>query len=173
MDLINGYSNYGSFLDLFLKYIPYGLISKEQLIMILLEIDSAIKKIHKCDYTIGDIGPKNILFDKDDKPVFIDTDSVSYKGFDYDLDYPRTLWSKKVYNKIFFKKDNDIYVWAVMFFESLLTYNSLNIKNDYYLVIELYQSKKMFDELIKKMNLDKNIKDGLRENFLVKIIKLI
>ena len=86
MDLINGYSNYGSFLDLFLKYIPYGLISKEQLIMILLEIDSAIKRIHKCDYTIGDIGPKNILFDKDDKPVFIDTDSVSYKGFDYDLD---------------------------------------------------------------------------------------
>lgn len=78
-----------------------------------------------------------------------------------------------MYNKIFLKKDNDIYVWAVMFFESLLTYNSLNIKNDYYLVIELYQSKKMFDELIKKMNLDKNIKDGLRENFLVKIIKLI
>lgn len=105
--------------------------------------------------------------------MFIDTDSGSYKEFDYDLDYPRTLWFKKVYSKIFSKKDNDFYVWAVMFFESLLTYNSLNINNDYYLVMELYQSKKMFDELIKKMNLDKNIKDGLRENFLIKIIKLI
>ena len=52
-----------------------------------------------------------------------------------------------------------------MFLESLLTYNSLNIKNDDYLAIELCQSKKMFDELIKRMNLDKYIKEGLREIF--------
>ncbi len=133
--------------------------------MLLFEIDLAIKRIHKYDYTIGDIRPKNILFDNEDKPVIIDTDSGSYKGYDYDLEYPRLLWAKKVYNKDFSKKDNDIYVWAVMFLESLLTYNSLNIKNDDYLAIELYQSKKMFDELIKRMNLDKYIKEGLREIF--------
>ena len=165
MDLVNNHNNYESFLELFLEYIPYGLISQEQLMMILFEIDSAIKRIHKYDYTIGDIRPKNILFDNEDKPVIIDTDSGSYKGYDYDLEYPRLLWAKKVYNKDFSKKDNDIYVWAVMFLESLLTYNSLNIKNDDYLAIELYQSKKMFDELIKRMNLDKYIKEGLREIF--------
>ena len=165
MNLIKKSSEYKSFLNLFLEYIPYGKIPLSDLITILFKIDGAIQRVHSYGYTIGDLRPANILLNESNEPIFVDTDSGSYKNYDYDMKYPRIFWLRNVYKKDFSKIDNDIYVWAIMFLESLLTYNSLNKKFDDYMSIELYQSEKMFKELINRLNLEKDRKEGLRMIF--------
>ena len=160
-DFITNSKKYGGFLDFFLDHIPNGDVSIETVYNILFKIDMALQRIHKVGYTVGDLRPKNIMINEDDNPIFIDTDGGAYKDYGYDIKSPRSLWANKVYNKDFSKEDCDKYVWAIVFLESLLTYNNFNKKFVPFLAIELYQNKEVLKDLVSDLSISKEMKDGL------------
>ena len=162
MDLIKKSKEFDSFLELFLDYIPNGDVDIDTLYNILFKIDSAIRRIHGFDYRIGDLRPKNIMLDENNEPIFIDTDGGSYKEYDYDIKSPRSQWADRVYRKKFSKEDSDKYVWALIFIESLLTYNNFNKRNAPFFAIELYQNSDVLDDLISDLSIPKEMKEGLK-----------
>ena len=161
MDYINSSKEFDNFLELVLDHIPNGDIDIDSLYNLLFKIDSAIKRAHSYEYRIGDLRPKNILLNEFDEPIFIDTDGGSYKNYGYDIDSPRSLWANRVYNKTFSYEDSDKYVWAIIFIESLLTYNNFNRKCVPFMAIELYQNKEMLEDLVSDLSIPKEMKEGL------------
>ena len=165
LDLIKKSKEYDSFLELFLDHIPNGDVDIDTVYEILFKIDAAIQRIHKLDYRIGDLRPKNIMLNEDNEPIFIDTDGGSYKNYGYDIDSPRSLWANRVYKKAFSKEDSDRYVWALMFIESLLSYNNFNKKNLPFVAIELYQNKDILEDFISDLSIPKWMKNDLNVIF--------
>ena len=165
LDLINKSKEYESFLELFLNHIPNGTVDIETVYKILFKIDSAIRRIHKLEYRIGDLRPKNIMLNENNEPIFIDTDGGSYKDYGYDINSPRSHWANRVYKKVFSKEDSDKYVWALIFLESLLTYNNFNKKCIPFLAIELYQNKDILDDFISDLSIPKWMKNDLKVIF--------
>ena len=117
-----------------------------------IKADEAMQRIHKLGIAIGDIRENNILIDKNDNPVFIDTDNYSYFDSKYNFDDIRLHWLEMIYHKKFSKMDIDKYLYALMIMDTF----------SYYANLYEMQSDEFFEDYISLLNVDNETKEGLR-----------
>lgn len=140
--------------DFFKSKIDYKICKdKSKLFNILMEADCAIKRIHKKGIIIGDIHDENIVIDINDKPRFIDTDNYIYNGYGYDAFPWRAGLLKRSYGENDNPKDNDIFLYALLVMEFIT-----GLEPNY----QYIDVKEYLDKLLKCLNINKEVKNGLK-----------
>lgn len=119
----------------------------------ILKADAAIQRAHKNSIVIGDIKENNIMIDIKGNIKFVDTDNYAYQDFGFDLIPERSKCLEHTYNHPVTMRDNDIFVFAIMAISLLTKDESFNCFN---------YNKEFYDSFIEKLNVNREVKDGLR-----------
>ena len=94
--------------------------NREKILSILLEAEAALKRIHKKGIIVGDLKEENILLDKGDHPIFIDTDNYICGTHPFDLLPIRVGCLYDLYGgKVKSFEDNDKLLFALLSLEKL------------------------------------------------------
>lgn len=126
---------------------------KDEVSSYLIEADSAIKRAHSLGLILGDIKEENILIGDDGKVYFIDTDNYSYQDFGFDLVPKSAMMLKNIYGRDFDSWDNDKFLFTLMAIKIMT--------GDSFLSSQLRDTS-LLDLAISKLDLDKEVKEGLR-----------
>ncbi len=143
VDTTNGYKNFEllNFLN-----------DLKQILEFVIDADLAIQRFHKMGIILGDIKGDNIMINNNNSVKFIDTDNWMYNGYEFDLIPGRATWLSDTFKKEFSPIDNDKFVFAIMAIQYFVDGS----------IIRLHKSDNYFKNLIKFMNVSKDVKDGLR-----------
>ncbi len=124
----------------------------EKIFTAIIKADEAMQRAHKMGIVIGDIREENIMIDENFNPIFVDTDNYKYHGYDFDLPDPNTEWLRNTFHKKFSTYENDKYIYAMMAMKYVIPELPLWIR----------QSDDFFKELISRLDVSMEIKEGLR-----------
>lgn len=108
--------------------------NNDEFINYFIKAQESLKKLHRNNIFVGDFNPNNIMIDKDNNPIFIDTINYSTPAFNFLLE----PFSAKIYEKIFKSKctllDNDKFMFAFLFMSFFISPGDLEkaIKNPNY-----------------------------------------
>lgn len=114
--------------------------------------DKAIQRIHKKGIILGDIRDDHILIDKTSTIKFVDTDNYKYSDYGYDLVPGRANWFYHTYGKHTSDTDNDIFVFTIMALQHFV----------HGTIIKMQKNDNYFRELINSLDVNEEVKDGLR-----------
>ena len=114
--------------------------------------DKAIQRIHKKGLILGDIRDDHILIDKSNTIKFVDTDNYMYLDYYYDLVPGRASWLYHTYGKKPSAVDNDIFVFTIMALQHIVSGT----------IIKMQRNDNYFKELINSLDVNKEVKEGLR-----------
>lgn len=122
---------------------------------ILIEVDAAVRRAHKVGIRIGDLRGGNILVDREDKPLFCDTDNYVYDDMGFDLKPDRVRWLENFYKRKLDLMDVDKFFLAVVAIDTMFKY------------LDVYEnlSPEFLRDLVEKLNVSREIKNGLLEIF--------
>lgn len=143
-------NKYKSFFNL------YECKNNEEFIDYFKKAQESMKELHKRDIFIGDFNPNNIMIDKDNNPIFIDTINYATSEFDFLL----KPYNSMIYEKVFKRKcsllDNDIFMFAFLLLSFFVSFNDLEkaIKNPNY-----------FKEIINNLDISSSSKNTLNKIF--------
>lgn len=126
----------------------------QKVINYLIKAETAIKRIHKKGFIIGDVKRDNIMIDINEEPKFVDTDNYAFDEFTFDLYPGRRDWFKNVYKKDCSPLDSDKYIYAMMCFQYFSIGTLLHCGSSNY-----------FNVLIKLLNIDSESKEMLKVIF--------
>lgn len=123
-----------------------------QLLGYIIEADEAIQRFHKMGFILGDIKGDNIMIDCNGNVRFVDTDNWMYNDYSFDV-YPcRADCLNNTFKKNFSLIDNDRFVFAMMAIQYF-------IEGD---IVRFHHSDLYFKKLIEFMDVNQEVKDGLR-----------
>lgn len=145
-DLVNPLKKYKDF-DYLLN-----LSDTEILLNFIIAADDAIQRFHKMGLILGDIKGDNIMIDHNKKVKFVDTDNWMYQDYGFDVIPYRSTLLNETFNKEFSLIDNDRFVFAMMAIQYFASGT----------IISLFKSDSYFKKLIEYMDVDQEVKDGLR-----------
>ncbi|MBR3210828.1 MAG: serine/threonine protein kinase [Bacilli bacterium] len=95
-------------------------MNREKILKVLLEAEAALKRIHKRGIIVGDLKEENILLNRGNHPVFIDTDNYICGKHPFDLLPLRVGCLYDLYGgKMIRFEDNDKLLFALMSLEML------------------------------------------------------
>ena len=126
---------------------------KEKLLYII-QASRDIERFHKTGLVLGDISGENIMIDENGKIRFIDTDNWMFGGYKFDIESNRMEILKKRYSKKLCLEDNDRFLLALLAIEIIQGNKIGRIPSD-----------KEFGNIIEKLKVSKETKDGLRSIF--------
>lgn len=130
------------------------LYDEQRLIEYLLKAESAIERIHKKGFIIGDVKTDNIMIDINDNPRFVDVDNYAFGDYDFDIFPDRREWFKRVFGKDCSPIDSDRYLYAMVCLQYFAYGTLLHSATPRY-----------FKTLIELMDIDSEAKDILRVIF--------
>lgn len=143
-------NEYGSFFNLL------ECKNNEQFIDYFIKAQETIKKLHKKKIYIGDFNPNNIMIDRNNNSVFIDTINYATPEFDFLL----KPYSSYIYERIFNSEcsllDNDKFMFAFLFMSYFISFSDL---------VESVKNPNHFKEIINNFDISINSKEILSRIF--------
>lgn len=126
---------------------------EEKIKKILVKADYALQRLHLMGCAVGDLRGSNILIDKQDNPIYVDTDNYIYRYYTYDLIPDRAGCFYSMFGgRVTAYADNDKLLFALMALQLLTK------EEDIFYFTQLGEVVK---ENVKELRMDKEAREVL------------
>lgn len=157
------FNKYKSFFNL------YECKNNEEFINYFKQIQDTMKELHKNNIFIGDFNPNNIMIDKDNKPLFIDTINYATEKYGFLHESYNSLIYEKLFKEKCSKLDNDKFMFSFLFLTFFISFEDLEIAikdaNYFKIIIEKLDISNSSKQILNKIFSTENNKDYLDEIF--------